>query len=138
MQIGQDIPGKTCIGMYNKRQHMATLKQYRAFPHWETVLSTRCKMSTLHCQMCRFAIRCTDIRFFQAATARLIADMLARFYSSRLIRNTLHNFMYTFFRTSPVTANIVGVNAPMVRNSYWKKVELGIWNRVDTKEFLVD
>ena len=68
MEIVQSKPGVSQISMYDKRDHMATLAEYRRYPHVETRLSQSCIYATLHCQLCRFATRCTEIfRFFRCA-----------------------------------------------------------------------
>ena len=42
MEIVQNKPGVSQIGMYDKRDHMATLAEYRRYPHVETRLSQSC------------------------------------------------------------------------------------------------
>ena len=78
MEIVQSKPGVSQISMYDKRDHMATLAEYRRYPHVETRLSQSCIYATLHCQLCRFATRCTEIfRFFVAPTLRAPCGVLA-------------------------------------------------------------
>ena len=78
MDIVQSEPGVSQIRMYDKRDHMATLAEYRRYPHHvQTRLSQSCIYATLHCQLCRFATRCTEILYFQIAAAKLIVkDMI--------------------------------------------------------------
>ena len=83
MEILQSTPGVSQIRMYDKRDHMETLKQYRRYRHIETRLSKKCLYATLHCQLCRFAIiRCSEIHFFQVTAAKLMTDMIESFYGS--------------------------------------------------------
>ena len=64
VEILQSTPGVSQIRVYDKRDHIETLKQYRGYPHIENRLSKKCLHETLHRQFCRFAIRCSEIRFF--------------------------------------------------------------------------
>ena len=89
MEIVQSKPGVSQIRMYDKRDHMETLAEYRRYPHVETRLSQSCIYDTLHCQLCRFATRCTDILYFQIAAAKLIKDMIKNKYVKEKLRNTL-------------------------------------------------
>ena len=68
--------------MYDKRDGMVTLANYRRFPHFETKLSEKCLYSVLHSQLCRFAVRCTKIVFFEMAAAKLIVDMIEHSYNN--------------------------------------------------------
>ena len=72
----QSTPGVSLTRMYDKRDHMETLKQYHRYPHIETRLSKMCLYATLPCQLYRFAIRCSEINFFQVAAAKLMMDMI--------------------------------------------------------------
>ena len=72
MEIAQSKPDVSQIRMYDKRDHMATLAEYRRYPHVETRFSQSCIYATLHCQLCRFATRCTEILYFQIAATKLI------------------------------------------------------------------
>ena len=76
MEIVQSKPGVSQIRMYDKRNHTATLAEYRRYPHVETGLSQSCIYATVHCQLCRFATRCTEILYFQIGAAKLIKDMI--------------------------------------------------------------
>ena len=80
MEIVQSKPDVSQIRMCDKRDHMATLAEYRRYPHVETRLSQSCIYATLHCQLCRFATRCTEILYFQIAAAKLIKDMIKNRY----------------------------------------------------------
>ena len=51
MEIVQSKPGVSQIRMYDKRDHMETLAEYRRYPHVETRLSQSCIYATLHCQL---------------------------------------------------------------------------------------
>ena len=130
MAIGQNIPGKTSVTIHDKRRSMKSLDKYRVFPHWETLLSTRCKLSTLHCQLCRYAIRCTTIEAFEAVSARLICSMLKCNYPKSLLRNTLYKFSHTFLRISSITEQIRNIDRPKVRHTFWHRVTTEIWRRV--------
>ena len=55
--------------------------------HVETRLSQSCIYATLHCQLCRFATRCTEILYFQIAAAKLIKDMIKNRYVKEKLRN---------------------------------------------------
>ena len=59
MEILQHKPGVSQIRMYDKRDYMPTLAEYRRYPHIETRLSKKCLYATLHCQLCRCAVRCS-------------------------------------------------------------------------------
>ena len=135
MEIVQSKPGVSQIRMYDKRDHMETLAEYRRYPHVETRLSQSCIYScihaTLHCQLCRFATRCTEILYFQIAAAKLMKDMIKNRYVKEKLRNTLHNFKNAFFEKSPITENIKDVNKPHVRDLYWYKVEKELWDRIN-------
>ena len=131
MKIVQSKLGVPQIRMYDKRDHMATLAEYRRYPHVETRLSQSCIYATLHCQLCRFATRCTEILYFQIAAAKLIKDMIKNRYVKEKLRNTLHNFKNAFFEKSPITENIKDVNKPHVRDLYWYKVEKELWDRIN-------
>ena len=72
MEMVQSKPGVSQIRMYDKRNHMATSAEYCRYPHVETRLSQSCIYAKLHCQLCRFATRCTEILYFQIAAAKLI------------------------------------------------------------------
>ena len=96
----------------------------------ETRLSTSCKYATLHCQLCRFAIRCSEIEFFQNAAAKLMKDMINNRYNGMKLRTKLHNFS-TFFERSPIARTVMGVKNPSVRDKYWFTVETDIWNHID-------
>ena len=61
MEIVQNKPGVSQIRMYDERDHMSTLAEYRRYPHVETRLSPSCIYATLLCQLCRFATRSTEI-----------------------------------------------------------------------------
>ena len=89
MEIVQSEPGVSQIRMYDKRDHMATLAEYRRYPHVETRLSQSCMYATLHCQLCRFVTRCTEILYFQIAAAKLIKDKIKDRYVKEKLRNTL-------------------------------------------------
>ena len=123
MEIVQHRPGKSEIRMYDKRDHMPTLAKYRKFPHIETILSVRCKYATLHSQLCRFSYRCTQASYFAVAAARLIRSMWLQGYKLHVLRNKLHNFQDTFWRTSriPVWNK---------RERLWYGITTDIWNRV--------
>ena len=98
MEILQSAPGVSQIRMYDKRDHMLeTLKQYRRYPHIETRLSKKCLYATLHCQLRRFAIRCSEIHFFQVAVAKLMTDIVRHGYAKERLRSKLQNFRKTFF-----------------------------------------
>ena len=101
------------------RHHMETLKQYRRYPHIETRLSKKCLYATLHCQLCRFAIRCLEIHFFQVAAAKLMTDMIRHDYAKERLRSKLHNFRKTFFKQSSIKPTIKRVHDPGVREKYW-------------------
>ena len=131
MEIVQSKPGVSQIRMYDKRDHMETLAEYRRYPHVETRLSQSCIYATLHCQLCRFATRCTEILYFQIAAAKLIKDMIKNRYVKEKLRNTLHNFKNAFFEKSPITENIKDVNKSHVRDLYWYKVEKELWDRIN-------
>ena len=76
MEIVQSKPGVSQIIMYDKLDHMSTSAESRRYPHVETRLSQSGIEATLHCQLWRFATRCTDILYFQIAAAKLIKDMI--------------------------------------------------------------
>ena len=63
MEILRSKPGVSQIRMYDKRDYMPTLAEYRRYPHIETRLSKKCLYATLHCQLCRFAVRCSEFFF---------------------------------------------------------------------------
>ena len=95
--------------MYDKRDHMETLEQYRRYPHIETRLSKKCSYATLRCQRCRFAIRCSEIHFFQAAAAKkknLMTDMIRHGYAKERLRSKLQNFRKTFSKNTPIESTI--------------------------------
>ena len=92
MDILYSTPGVSQIKMYDKRDHMGTLEDYRKYPHIETRLSNSCKNATLHCQLCRFAIRSSEIDFFQNAAAKVMKDMFNNRYNKVKLRNKSHNF----------------------------------------------
>ena len=72
LEILQSTPGVSQIKIYDKRDHMGTLEDIRKYPHIETKLSNSCNYATLHCQLGRFAVRCSEIEFFQNAAAKPI------------------------------------------------------------------
>ena len=76
MEIIQSKPGVSQIRKYDKRDHMATLDEYRRYPQVETRLSQSCIYATLHRQLCRVATRCTEILYLQIAAAKLIKDII--------------------------------------------------------------
>ena len=80
MQVVRGPDGITHVRMYDKRDDMATLAGYRRFPHFETKLSQRCLHSVLHSHLCRFAVRCTKILFFEMAAAKLMSDIVDHSY----------------------------------------------------------
>ena len=100
MQIVQSKPGVSQIRMYDKRDHMSTLAEYRRNLHVETRLSQSCIYATLNCQLCLFATRCTEILYFQIGAAKLIKDMIKNRYVKEKSRNTRHNFKNAFFEKS--------------------------------------
>ena len=134
MEILQSIPGVSQIKMYDKRDHMETLENYRRYPHVETRLLTSCKYATLHCQLCRFSIRCSEIKFFQTAAAKLMKDMIKNKYNREKLRNKLHNFKNSFFEKSPIAGTIRDVKNPSVRDKYWRTVEMEVWNHINHGE----
>ena len=75
MEIVQSKPDVSQIRMCDKRDHMATLAEYRRYPHVETRLLQSCIHTTLYCQLCRFATRFTEIICFQIVAAKLVNDM---------------------------------------------------------------
>ena len=87
--IVQSKPGVSQVRMYDKQDHMATLAEYRRYHHVETRLSQSCIYATLHCQLCRFATRCTEILYFQITAAKLMKDMIKNRYVKEKFRNTL-------------------------------------------------
>ena len=117
--------------MYDKRDHMETLKQYRRNPHIETRLSKKCLYATLHCQLCRFAIRCSEIHFFQVAAAKLMTGMNRHGYAKERLRIKLQNFRKTFFNNSPIKPTIKRVHDPVVRDKYWWLVTEGVWRCIE-------
>ena len=119
MEIVQSKPGVSQIRMYDKRDHMATLAEYRRYPHVETRLSPSCIYATLHCQLCRFETRCTEMLYFRITAAKPIKDMIKNRCVKEKLRNTLPNFKNAFFEKSPITENIKDVNKPRVRDLYW-------------------
>ena len=88
MEIVQSKPGVSQVRMYDKQDHTATLAEYRRY-HVETRLSQSCTYATLHCQLCRFATRCTEILYFQITAAKLMKDMIKNRYVKEKFRNTL-------------------------------------------------
>ena len=120
--------------MYDKRDGMITLKNYRRFPHSETKLSKRCLYSVLHSQLCRFAARCTHIRFFEAATAKLMTDMVDHSYDRQRLDRKLHNFKKAFFTKSPI--DVRRSYDRRVRDLYWFDVECEIARRIGTRDFV--
>ena len=91
------LDGVSQIRMYDKRDRMETLKQYRRYPLIETRLSEKCLYATLHCQLCRFAIWCLEIHLFQEAAAKSMTDMIRHGYAKDRLRSKLQNFRKTFF-----------------------------------------
>ena len=106
MEILQSTPGVSQIRMYDKRDHMATLKQYRRYPHIETRLSKKCLFATLHCQLGRFASRCSEIHFFKVAAAKLMTVMIRHGYAKERLPSKPQNFRKTFFKNSPIKPTI--------------------------------
>ena len=131
MEIVQSKPGVSQIRMYDKRDHMATSAEYRRYPHVETRLLQSCVYATLHCQLCRFATRCTDILYFQIAAAKLIKDMIQNRYVKEKLRNTLNitsKMLSSKNHQSQKTSK--DINKPRVRDLYWYKVEKELWDRI--------
>ena len=107
MEIFQSTPGVSQIKMYDKRDNMGMLEDYRNYPHIETRLSNSCKYATLHCQLlCRFTIRCSEIEFIQNAGAELMKGTISNRYNRLKLRNIFHNFKSSFFERSPITRTI--------------------------------
>ena len=132
IDIIQSTPGVSQIRMYDKRDHMETLKQYRRYRHIETRSSKKCLYATLHCQLCRFAIiRRSEINFFQVAAAKLMTDMIRHGYAKERLRSNLHNSRKTFFKTSPIKPTIKRVHDPVVRDKYWWLVTEGVWKCIE-------
>ena len=135
MEIVQSKPGVSQIRMYDQRDHKATLAEYRRYPHVETRLSQSCIHATLHCQLCPFATRCTEILCSQIAAAKSIKNMINNRYVKEKLRNTLDyipgNFKNAFFEKSPITESIKDVNKPRVRDLYWYKVGKELWDRIN-------
>ena len=135
MQVVQGPDGITHVRMYDKRDDMATLAGYRRFPHFETKLSERCLYSVLHSQLCRFAVRCTKIVYFEMAAAKLMSDMVDHSYVSGKLFNKLHSFSETFFRKTPI-------NMPLFYNKqfrvdFWHRVKWEIKQRMICRDFSV-
>lgn len=137
MQFEQNVPGVTEVQMYDKRDHMESLKNYRRFPHWETKLARRALFATLHCQLCRFAIRCDPVQYFEIAAAKLMRDMMDNHYDVEFLFGKLRNFQHKFFHLSVTTRHIRHVNNPEVRNAFWEKVKRNVWIRMDSRNFMV-
>ena len=78
----------------------------------KTRLSYSCKCDTLHCQLCRFAIRCSEIEIFQKAAAKLTKNMINNRYIRVKLRNKLHNFKSSLFERSPITTIRKGSKKP--------------------------
>lgn len=135
MRFLQPKPGTTEIQMYDKREHMESLKDYRRFPHWETKLAKRALFATLHCQLCRFAIRCDPVEHFEVAAAKLIRDMMDNHYDVKFLDGKLYNFKHKFFNLSIATRHVRNVNTPEVRNQYWDKLRETVWARVRSGNF---
>ena len=95
--------GVSQIRMYDTRDPMATLAESRGYPHVEIRLSQSCIHTTLHCQLCRFATRYTEILYFQMAATKLTKDIMKNKYVKEKLRNTLHYFKNAFFEKSPIT-----------------------------------
>ena len=133
MKIIQDGIRGIQVQMYDKRDAMPSLQNYRKFPHIETKLAKRSLDSVLHSQLCRFAVRCTRIKFFEIAAAKLMTDMIDNHYPSRSLSNKLHNFVKTFFRKSPI--HVPNSYMPSVRRKFWYNVEQAIRGRICKLDF---
>ena len=131
MEILQSTPGVSQIQMYDKQDHIETLKQYRRYLHIETRLSKKCLNATFHCRLCRFAIRCSEIHFFQVAAAKLMTDLIRHGYAKERLQNKLHNSRKTFFKNSPIKPTNKRVHDPVVREKYWWLVTEGVWKCIE-------
>ena len=121
------------LRVYDKRGEMPVLCRYRKFPHVETKLSQRCLYAVLHSQLCRFAVRCTRIEYFEVAAAKLMADMCLHLYNRERLDNKLFSFSKFFFRKSPIPIqNLFSLEA---RRLFWHQVQLNIWDRIDREDF---
>ncbi len=134
MEIVQDSSRTTHIRMYDKRDSMPTLVNYRRFPHVETKLSVRMKYSVLHSQLCRFATRCTKIIFFEIAAAKLMADMIDHSYDVVMLRRKLRNFVLVFFRKTPIFIRESRLES--TRKIFWSRVEYEIERRIIYRHFV--
>jgi len=121
------------VRTYNKREDLPPLRNYRRFPHSETLVSSRCKYAVLHSQMCRFAERCTRLDFFERETAKLIHEMWMHNYRPRRLRNKLRNFSSTFLEKSPL--HVPGSRSTYIRLRFWSGVQYRVWDRVMTNNF---
>ena len=97
METLQSMPGVSPIRVYDKRDHIEALQQYRRYPHIETRLSKKRWYATLHCELRRFAIRCSEIHFSQVAAARLMTDIFRHGYAKESLRSKIQNFRNLFF-----------------------------------------
>ena len=88
------------IRMYDKRDHMETLTQYHTNPHIETRLPKQSLYATLHCQLYRVAIRCSQIHLFRVAAAMLAMDMIRHGHAKVRLRSKLQNFRKTFIKNN--------------------------------------
>ena len=135
LEVVQGTDGVTHLVMYDKRDGMVTLANYRRFPHFETKLSEKCLYSVLHSHLCRFAVRCTKIVFFEMAAAKLIVDMIEHSYNKDRLLHKLHSFGDTYF--SKTTISFPNFYNKQVRADYWHRVKREVHQRVDCKGFSV-
>lgn len=137
MDIFQSTPGKTEIKIYDKREHMKTLHNYRRFPHIETTISIRAKYATLHCQLCRYARKSNKHIYFVISTAKLVRSMIDNHYKAKLLRRKLNRFQSVFWRETAIDHGLHGNSAEnrKHRNAFWYTMMREIWSRICRRDF---
>ena len=121
--------------MYDKRDHMETIKQYRRYPHIEARLSKKCLyMRHTIANFVDVQLNVCESILFQVAAAKLMTDMVRHGYAKERLRSKLHNFRKTFFKNSPTKPTFKRVHDPVVREKYWWLVTEGVWKCIKKED----
>jgi hypothetical protein len=112
MQVNKEKHGLTCsyldmlnhfrargdiqFELYNKLDEMPVFKDYRRFPHVDSMLAHSTKYNVFKSQLHRFASRCNHWSKFTVNAKRLLTEMTALGYSKKTLLKDLDGFWLTY------------------------------------------
>jgi hypothetical protein len=84
--------------VYQKRDDMPVFRDYRRFPHIDSLISDKAKYGVFTSQLHRFASICSSSDAFGHNVLRLLAEMLDHGYKYHKLRPRLHRFAEKYKR----------------------------------------